>query len=290
MNKSSTTPFSISPSGQSCGATINGLDLREPLSNDLLEALHAAWLEHHVLVFPGQRLSPSDLERFTERLGAFGPEPFVTPLEEHPGIVPIQRLASETGPLFAGTWHTDWSFLPSPPIGTCLYGLTIPPSGGDTLFANQHAALEAMPDALRQKLEGKTALHSARHAYGPAGTYAQMDSANRGMIIATGSEANTQTPHRLIRPHSATGRLAIYGTAGHITGIEGLDEAESKALLGELYRWQTRPEFQYRHKWQQGMLVMWDNRSVIHMATGGYKGHTRLLYRTMIGAPEQASA
>jgi len=271
VNKSSTIPFSASLSGQSCGATITGLDLRAPLSNALLEDLRAAWLEHHVLVFPEQSLSPADLARFTECLGAFGPEPFVTPLEEHPGIVPVQRLASETGPLFAGTWHTDWSFLPSPPIGTCLYALTIPPSGGDTLFANQHAALEAMPDALRQKLEGKT-------------------SANRGMIIATSPEAETQTPHPLFKPHSATGRPAIFGTAGHITGLEGLDEAESKALLGELYRWQTRPEFQYRHKWKQGMLVMWDNRSVIHMATGGYQGHTRLLHRTMIGAPEQASA
>lgn len=282
-------PIVIQSTEESCGAYVTGLDLRDPLSGTQIEEIRAAWLDHHVLAFPDQTLAPADLERFTEALGAFGPEPFVEPLDGHPSIVPVQRLASETGPLFAGTWHTDWSFLKYPPIGTCLYSLQVPPTGGDTLFANQQAALDAMPDELQRKLDGKTAIHSARAAYGPNGTYAQMDPTNRGMTIVTGEGSYAATTHPVIRRHNETGRRSLYGAPGHIVRLEGMTETDSNALLGELFRWQTRPEFQYRHKWQAQMLVLWDNRSLIHMATGGYQGHARRLLRTMIGSKSAVS-
>ena len=140
-----------------------------------------------------------------------------------------------------------------------------------------------MPDALRQKLEGKMAIHSARNGYGKAGLYGANDK-GRSMDIRSSDDAQATQLHPIIRKHPETGREGLFGCAGYIIGIDGMDEETSTALLTELYRWQTRPEFQYRHKWQADMLLMWDNRSCLHMATGGYQGHDRLLHRTTIGA------
>ena len=142
-----------------------------------------------------------------------------------------------------------------------------------------------MPDALRQKIEGRYAIHSARNAYAPAGAYGKSDrAAGRSMDIRPSEDADATQRHPLITSHPETGREAIFGCAGYIIGIEDMEPAESWELLTEIYRWQTQPQFQYRHKWQPDMLLMWDNRSLLHMATGGYKGHDRLLHRTTIGS------
>ena len=110
----------------------------------------------------------------------------------------------------------------------------------------------------------------------------------RSMDIRISETAAQMQAHDLIYVHPETGRPAIYGAPGYIVGLEGVEEEEAAALLGELYRWQTRPQFQYRHKWRAGMLLMWDNRSLLHMATGGYHGHSRRLHRTTIGALQAA--
>jgi taurine dioxygenase len=192
--------LTFTPSGQACRASVTGVDLSQSLAEDTIAAIRSAWLAHHVLAFPDQLLGDDDLERFTRAFGGFGEDPFIAPIPGRKHIIAVERRADETSSLFAETWHTDWSFQTQPPAGTCLYGLVIPPVGGDTLFANQHAALEAMP------------------------------------------------------------------------------------LLTELYQWQSQEAFQYRHRWQPQMLVMWDNRSLLHAATGGYAGHHRLLHRTTIAA------
>lgn len=275
----------ITPSGQACGAEVRGIDLTQPLDAGTIAEIRKAWLEHQVLAFPDQNLSDEDLERFTEYFGPFGDDPFIAPVEGHPHIIAIQRAANETAPIFAESWHTDWSFQEKPPAGTCLFGITIPPTGGDTLFANQYMALERMPVDLRSKLESKKAIHSARNAYSPAGMYGESDKAtDRSMNIKPSSDAEATQSHPIIHPHPETGRPCVFGCVGYIVGIEGMDEDEAWELITELYRWQTRPEFHYRHKWRKDMLLMWDNRCLLHMATGGYKGHDRLLHRTTIGA------
>jgi taurine dioxygenase len=275
----------ISSSGQACGAAVTGVDLSQPLSDDEIADIRAAWLEHHVLAFPGQKLTDDDLERFTLYFGPFGEDPFIAPVEGREHIIAIRRRADETAPLFAENWHTDWSFQEHPPAGTCLYGITIPPVGGDTLFADQHAALDAMPAELRAKIEGKMAVHSAKNAYAPTGTYGEADQkTDRSMEIRPSAEAEATQLHPIIRNHPETGREGLYSCIGYICGIEGMEDAEALPLLMELYQWQTRDEFVYRHRWEPDMLVMWDNRSVLHRATGGYEGHERLLHRTTIGA------
>ena len=275
----------IAPTGEACGAVVRGVDLTQPLAKETVDEIRSAWLDHLVLVFPDQEMSDEDLERFTLYFGPFGDDPFIAPIDGHEHIIAVQRAADETAPIFAESWHTDWSFQESPPSGTCLFGITIPPSGGDTLFSNQYLALEHMPSELRSRLEGRKAVHSARNAYAPDGMYGEADrESGRSMTIIASSDAEATQTHDVIRTHPETGQETLFGAAGYITGFEDMTDDEGWALLTELYRWQTRQEFQYRHKWRENMLVMWDNRCLLHMATGGYPGHARLLHRTTIGA------
>lgn len=273
----------ITPSGEACGAIVRGVDLAKPLPDGVVADIRAAWLTHFVLAFPDQKMNDDDLERFTLYFGPFGEDPFIAPIPGRKHIIAVRRDAAETGPIFAEAWHTDWSFQATPPAGTCLYGITIPPVGGDTLFANQALALERMPDDLRKRIEGRRAIHSARAGYARAGAYGDADK-GRAMDIRPSDEAMAIETHAFIRRHPETGREALFGCAGYVIGVEGMDAIDGMALLGDLYRWQTQHAFQYRHKWSANMLLMWDNRSVLHMATGGYQGHERLLHRTTIGA------
>ncbi|HUF98224.1 MAG TPA: TauD/TfdA family dioxygenase [Ilumatobacter sp.] len=272
-------------SGQVCGASVTGIDLHGELDDSTVAAIREAWLEHHVLSFPEQYLDDDELERFTVRFGPFGDDPFIAPIAGRAHVIAVRRSATETAPLFAENWHTDWSFQARPPAGTCLNAVTIPPYGGDTWFADQHAALDAMPADLRGRLEGLMAVHSARGAYAPSGMFGDADkTTDRSMDIRSSDSAMATQEHPIIRPHPETGRLGIFGCAGYIIGFTGLTQAQSSDLLLELYTWQTSDEFVYRHRWEPGMLVMWDNRSVLHRATGGYEGFDRVLHRTTIGA------
>ena len=277
--------ITITPSGQACGAQVTGLDLTQPLDSETVAAVRAAWMDHHVLSFPKQAMSDDDLERFTRYFGPFGDDPFISPIEGRSHIIAIKRSADETSSLFAESWHTDWSFQENPPSGTCLFGITIPPKNGDTLYINQHKALAEMPAELRAQMEGKFAIHSAATAYSPQGLYGAADQqSDRTMTVVPSDEANESSLHPLLQKHPESGKEAVYSCVGYIVGIDGMEQAAAKDLLLELYQWQTRPEFQYCHKWQKDMLVMWDNRSVLHRATGGYEGYDRLLHRTTIGS------
>ena len=275
--------INVVKSGQACGATVAGADLTAPLDTETVAEIRAAWLKHHVLAFPDQAMTDDDLKRFTLAFGGFGDDPFIAPIDGRDHVIAVERRADETAPLFAENWHSDWSFQATPPSGTCLFGVQIPPMGGDTLYVNQHAALDAMPADLRARLDGKMAVHSARGGYAPDGTYGAHDQAtDRSMDIRPSDEAMATQLHPIIRKHPETGRLGVFSCIGYIIGIDGMADNAARELLGELYAWQTRDEFQYRHVWQQDMLTMWDNRSVLHRATGGYDGHHRLLHRTTI--------
>ena len=280
----------ITPTGEACGARVTGIDLSQPLDRTAIATIRSAWLEHHVLTFPDQKLSDDDLVRITNYFGSVGDDPYFVPISKKTPVVALTRRADEQAPVFAENWHTDWSFKQHPPIGTCLYSLVVPPVGGNTGFANQQLALAQMPDALRQRLENKVALHSAAAAYGPEGTYGEKDQGNdRSMKILFSEQANKSEPHPIIAKHPESGAETIFGTVGYIHTILGLEKEDSRQLILDLYAWQTREEFQYTHVWEPNMLVMWDNRSVLHKANGGYDGHARELHRlTIAGDPALA--
>ncbi|MCA1661321.1 MAG: TauD/TfdA family dioxygenase [Novosphingobium sp.] len=273
----------VIPSGSACGARVEGIDLAAPLDRATVAEIRAAWLEHRVLAFADQSMDDDALERFTLALGGFGEDPFFAPIEGREHIAAIVREADETTPLFAENWHSDWSFLAEPPAGTCLLAIEVPPVGGDTLFADQHAAWEALPAARKRELEGLTAIHSAKLAYAPDGTYGARDT-GRSMAIRPSEAANATQTHPLVRAHPETGRKGFFSTLGYIVGIAGMADAEAFALLRELAQWQSREEFVYRHRWEPDMLIVWDNRAVLHRATGGYEGRRRELHRTTIAA------
>ena len=273
----------VEPSGQACGARVTGLDLSQDISAELAAAIRTIWLEHKVVAFPDQRMDDDALERFTQAMGGFGEDPFFAPIEGRRNIAAILREADETSPLFAENWHSDWSFLDHPPAGTCLLAIEIPPMGGDTLFADQQAAFSALPDERKDYLRSLTAIHSAKLAYAPDGTYGDRD-AGRSMAIRPSESANECRTHPLILSHPETGREGFFSTLGYIIGIESMEQPEAIRLLSELAQWQAREEFVYRHKWEEGMLLMWDNRALLHKATGGYEGHRRELHRTTIAA------
>jgi len=273
----------VEPTGASCGALVTGIDLSQNLSADLVAELRAHWLEHKVLAFPDQALSNDDLVRFTRYFGEIGEDPFFGHIDDNENIAAVQRSADEKTPIFAEIFHSDWSFLEIPPAGTVLYGITIPPVGGNTLYADQVAAYEALPDALRDRADELVAIHSAELGYAPDGVYGEGDQeSGRSMKIIPSEKAREKCEHPFVRTHPETGRKALFSSPAYIQGFAGLDKAESDALLMEFYMHQISEPFVYSHPWQKDMLVMWDNRSLLHAATGGYDGHDRLLHRTTI--------
>lgn len=268
-----------SPSG--CGALVTDIDLKQSLSVDLISELRAVWVQHQVLGFPDQFLALEDLERFAEAFGEFGDDPFFDSIAGHPHIAEVRRDALETTPLFAESWHSDWSFLAKPPTATLLHGQVIPPQGGDTLFADQYAAWDALPEDLKALISGRNGIHSARNGYARDGLYGEQD-VGRSMAIRYSDEALKTQVHPMVKAHPESGRMALFVNPGYTIGIEGLAEAEARALLMQLFAHQTQDAFIYRHQWSAGMLTLWDNRCVLHAATGGYEGFDRLLHRITI--------
>ncbi|USG61074.1 TauD/TfdA family dioxygenase [Sneathiella marina] len=263
-----------------CGAEIRNADLSSALSSADLRIIRTAWMEHHVLVFPEQKLENDDLVRFAEYLGPIGDDPFIKPIEEHDRIAAIHRKADETGRIFADNWHSDWSFMSTPPAGTFLYGIVIPPTGGDTYFSNQHLAYESMQSDMKEKYEELLSIHSARTAYSRDGVYAKKNY-DGTMNISVSDEANEIQHHPLVRTHPESGKQGIFG-GSYVVDFEGVEETRAKKIIEELVAWQDREEFVYRHKWKPNMLVLWDNRSVLHRASGGYEGYERRLHRLTI--------
>lgn len=272
----------VEPSAFGCGALIRNIDLSQPQSPAAIDAIRHAWLEHQVIGICGQDLAISDMERFAAALGPDGDDPFIAPIPGHPRVVEVRREADETTVVFAEAWHSDWSFLESPPAGTLLYGKVIPPVGGDTLFADQYAAYDSLSPTMKARIAGLQGIHSARRSYSPAGVYGERDK-GRSMAIRYSERAMATQLHPIVKSHPETGRPALFVNPGYTIGIDGMSEADATGLLTDLFAHQTRPEFVYRHRWSPGVLTLWDNRCLLHTASGGYEGHQRLLWRITIG-------
>lgn len=276
-----TISIDVTPTQPDFVASVRGIDCARPLAASTVGALQAAFARHPVLVLPGQALDPGGLERFAAALGPFGEESYVAPLAAHPHVIEVCREAHETTPVFGSAWHSDWSFQPVPPSATLLYAVEIPPIGGDTWFADAALAWDACSSALQGMLAGLRGVHTAAPAYGPRGLFAR-DDATRSMAIRVAASAERRQAHPLVRMHPLSGRRVLFVNPVYTVAIDGLHGAESRALLDYLCGHLTRPEFTYRHRWRPGMLVMWDNRRVLHRADGGYAGYRRLMYRSTL--------
>jgi taurine dioxygenase len=277
--------LTVSPSGAGFGAAITGLDLRRPLPGGALEAVKAAFADNGVVWFPDQGLDDDQLEAFTLQFGAFGSDPYIAPLPGRPHVLEVRREPNETASVFGAAWHSDWSFQERPPAATILLSKVVPPQGGDTLFADAAGAYLALSPAFQRMLDGLRAVHSATRPYGPEGFYAR-EEGRLGMTILPSPEANKTFSHPLVRTHPVTGARSLFVNPVYTVGVEGMTGAESGALLAFLFKHITDEAFVYRHRWNADMLIMWDNRRLLHNATGGYDGHLRVMHRTTLAGDE----
>ena len=272
----------LTPTSQSnLGVKIQDINLAKDLSKQDIVSIRELWINYGIAIFPNQNLTLKEYENFSLKFGSFGEEPFLIPMQEHPNIVKLHRKSDEEATHFGGAWHSDWSFQSVPPSATLLYSEIIPPTGGDTLFANTADAYDDLSNGLKEKINNLRCLHSAKLPYAKDGIYAT-ENKKRTMKIHTSDEANKTISHPLVRTHRETGRKTLFINPVYTQKIEGLSKDESDALLFELYIHMAQDKYIFRHKWQPAMLIMWDNRTVIHMAEGGYDGHERLLHRITI--------
>jgi taurine dioxygenase len=270
----------VTPNADGFGAEITALDLSRPLPADVLDAVKAAFVRHGVVWFPDQPLDHDQLEAFTLQFGAFGFDPYVAPLVDRPHILEVRREPDEKTSPFGAAWHSDWSFQETPPAATILHAKVVPPEGGDTLYADGVAAYEALDATLKAEIAPLKTIHSAARPYGTKGFYAG-EQGRKGMTILPSAEAEKTFVHPLVRT-LVDGRRALFVNPTYTLAVEGLGEAESEAVLGRLFGHMTEERFVYRHRWRADMLTMWDNRRLLHYATGGYDGNLRLMHRTTV--------
>ncbi len=254
------------------GAEISGVDISEPLPAETIGEIRQALLDHLVIFLRDQQITPEQQIAFVSRFGEPDIYPFVKGLEDYPEITPVLKLPEETVN-FGGIWHSDTVYQAQPPMGTVLYAKELPPVGGDTLFANQYQAYEALSAPLRDFLDGLTAINSA--AKGSAAA----TRSDRVSDAGTGRQEVLEAEHPVVRTHPETGRKALYVNTGHTIRFGGMTEAESTPILEFLYQHQIKPEFCCRFVWSPGAIAFWDNRCAQHYPINDYHGHTRLLHR-----------
>jgi alpha-ketoglutarate-dependent taurine dioxygenase len=272
------TSFEVVPVSGVIGAEVRGLDIGASLDADTVRELRRAFTEHQVLFFRDQELAPEQQIAFGRRFGDLGSHPYVEANQEHAEIIDVVTEPDDRVN-FGGGWHTDVTFLPEPDLGSILYGVEIPPVGGDTLFASQLAAYDALSDTMQDLLDGLVGIHSAGPQYGGAGYSTQSTAmTTKGVDDAAASRVE----HPVVITHPETGRKGLYVNPAFTIGIKGMHKPEAQALLRFLYRHATAEPMTCRFKWQAGSVAMWDNRSVQHYALHDYKGHRRRMRRITI--------
>ena len=264
------------------GVEVSDFSLSD-LTEENIAFLRSKWVEYGLIVFPKLPLSHDEFKDFALNFGDFGDDPFISSLPDYPNIAEIKRSANEKATPFGGTWHSDWSFMKKPPSATLLHSKIIPPVGGNTLFANTEKSFAALPEEMKNKLRNLQVIHSAKIPYADDGFYA-LEKEERSMKILPSKEAKATFSHPMIKIHPETKKECLFINPVYTINIEGFSEDESQELLWELYEHMTQDKFVYEHVWNEDMLIMWDNRTVMHQASGGYDGYDRLLHRITLAA------
>ena len=269
--------FDITPLSGVLGAEIRGVDLSQPLDTQALGAVRAAFVDHHVLVFRDQQLTPEQQVAFGRHFGELDTHPFVEMSPDHPEVLDIVTQPDDRAN-FGGGWHTDVTFLDEPDLGSILYAIDLPPVGGDTLFANQHAAYDALSPTMQNMLDDLVCYHSAGPQYADGG----QSTKSKAMKTKNSDLADRRVEHPLVRTHPESGRKGLYVNRAFTTGIVGMRRNESQALLEFLCDHAVHERFTCRVRWEPGTLTMWDNRSVQHYALHDYAGHARHMRRITV--------
>jgi taurine dioxygenase len=262
----------VDPIAGAIGAEISGVDLSVAPDDATIAEVRRAWLEHLVVFFRDQELTPDQFLAFARRIGEPVEYPFVKGIDGFPEIIAVAKLPHETVN-FGGIWHSDTVYLERPPMGTMLLAREVPPRGGDTMFANMYAAYEALSPGMQRLLDGLNAVNSS--------ALADVSKTREDRIRDTGTHDDREfvAEHPAVRTHPETGRQALYVNVAHTARFVGMTEDESRPLLRYLFEHSVRPEFTCRFHWRVGSLAMWDNRCTMHNPINDYHGYTRRMHR-----------
>lgn len=263
------------------GAEISGINLCGPLSEPVFSEVEQALLDHQVLFFRDQPISPADQVALARRFGEIDIHPFGRHLDAHPEV----GLLDQTNPKRDGAnrWHTDSTFMPRPPKVAILRAVQLPETGGDTSWASMHSAFEALSPALQKTFSELTASHDVS---GPL-----RRAIAGGHSVGSLQEVQAAWPlrsHPLVCTHPETGRPMLYANSNFTTRIDGLSDAESEMLLRFLFDWVRSPEFQVRFRWEPDSVALWDNRCTQHFAAADYT-ERRIMHRVTVAGDWQPS-
>ena len=263
----------VKPVAGALGAEIAGVDMARDLDDEVVTEVRHALLEHLVIFLRDQKVTPQQQVAFAKRFGQPIEYPQLKGLPEAPMITPVVKLEHERHN-FGGIWHSDTTYLTEPPMGSMLLAREVPPYGGDTMFANQYLAYEALSDGLKKVLDGLIGVSSSAKA--------DVSRTREDALKQAGAGATPkmlQAEHPIVRTHPETGRKALYTSDAHTAYIKGWTEAESLALLRFLWQHQVKSEFTCRFRWGVGSLAFWDNRCAMHNPINDYHGFRRVMHR-----------
>ena len=266
----------IRPISGALGAEVYGIDLVQSLNSTDVKNIRKALLDHLVIFFRNQFITPSQQLSFAKYFGELVEYPLVKGLDGFPEIVPVVKLPDETIN-FGGLWHSDTTYLETPPLGGILVAKELPPYGGDTLFSNMYLAYESLSKGMRNLLNDLTAINSSAKSRVTETRRDRMHSSSKGSV-----NSELKAEHPVIRTHPETGRKALYVNFGHTVCFKGMSEKESAPILNFLYRHQTRPEFTCCFRWHPGSIAFWDNRCTQHNPVNDYNGYKRVMHRISI--------
>ena len=277
-----TKKITITPGQGRFVAEISGVDLSQPMNDRQFAQIHDAFIAHSVLVFRGQRLSNEEHIAFSRRFGELEihtAKHWLLP--DYPEILVLSNRGEKgTKPIVNGGayWHSDITYKAKPPLGSLLYALEVPPEGGDTLFADMHAAYDGLDEATKARIENLQAIHR----YGDRYQLMAKEDKDRPALTAEQLAEVPDVVHPVVYTHPESGRRALYVNEGFTIGIKDLPDDEGSVLLEKLFDQSVREGHIYRHRWRAGDLVMWDNRCTMHRATEYDARHNRAMHRTTI--------
>ena len=269
--------------GDALGAEVCGVDLSRPIDAEAFSAIRGAWLDNLVIRIRGQTLTDPQLLAFSQLFGELdppGPNPYGKPfLPAHPEMNVISNIKADGAPIGGlgdgeAIWHSDMTYIETPPSAALLYALEVPPEGGDTFWANMYLAYEALSVDVKKRIEGLDAIHDA--------TYNSAGIKRKGYADVTDPRSAPGAHHRLVRTHPETGRRCLFLGRRRNSYIVGFELEESEALLDELWAHATQTQFTFRQQWLVGDLMIWDNRCTLHRRDSFDAASRRLMHRTQI--------
>lgn len=285
------TRIRVAPISGALGAEIENVDLRRELDNETFAELHRALLDHLVIFFRDQDITPDQHKAFARRFGEIDLNPFVRPLEletlkGHPEVLEVVKEPYDKLN-FGGLWHHDVSYREKPNFGSVLLCRESPTHGGDTMWSNQYLAYETLSVGMKTLLSGLRAVHTSIRGYDlnkiAAYSGVKKDDLNEESIKRSIAKSESaESAHPIVRTHPETRRKCLFVNRAYVLRLDGMTTEESMPLLNFLYDHSSRPEFTCRFRWQKNSIAMWDNRASLHYALNDYQGQRRVMHRVAI--------